>query len=74
MPTATVWERRDRARVAFAAITGAQVIAPATFRLGHVNLDGGLVEQDARTVATKFAKTFRTIFMPVCDGAQAVVS
>ena len=74
MPTATVLERRDRALVAFAAITGARVMALATFRLGHINLDGGFVEQDARTVATKFAKTFRTVFMPVCDGALAIVA
>lgn len=74
MPAATLLERRNRALVAFAAITGARVMALATFRLGHVNLDGGFVEQDARTVATKFAKTFRTVFMPVCDGAFEVVT
>lgn len=74
MPSATVLERRDRALVAFAAITGARVMALATFRLGHVNLEAGHVEQDARTVATKFAKTFRTVFMPVCDIAQAIVA
>lgn len=74
MPSATVLERRDRALIAFAAITGARVMALATFRLGHVNLEAGHVEQDARTVATKFAKTFRTIFMPVCDGAPEIVS
>lgn len=73
MPSATVLERRDRALVAFAAITGARVMALATFRLGHVDLDAGHVEQDARTVATKFAKTFRTIFMPVCEGAQEII-
>jgi integrase len=48
-------------------------MALATFRVGHVSLEGGLVEQDARTVATKFAKTFRTVFMPVCEGALEVV-
>ncbi len=74
MPSATVLERRDRALVAFTAITGARVMALATFRLGHVNLEAGHVEQDARTVATKFAKTFRTVFMPVCDGAQEIVA
>lgn len=73
MPSATVLERRDRALVAFAAITGARVMALATFRLGHVDLDAGHVEQDARTVATKFAKTFRTVFMPVCEGAQEII-
>lgn len=74
MPSATVLERRDRALVAFAAITGARVMALATFRLGHVDLEAGHVEQDARTVATKFAKTFRTVFMPVCEGAPEIVA
>ncbi len=74
MPFDTVLERRDRALVAFALITGARVMALATFRLGHVDLDAGHVEQDARTVATKFAKTFRTVFMPVCEGAQQFVA
>ncbi len=74
MPAATVLDRRDRALVALAAITGARVMALATFRLGHVNLDGGFVEHDARTVATKFAKTFRTVFMPVFDGALELVA
>lgn len=74
MPSASVLERRDRALVAFTVITGARVMALATFRLGHVNLEGGFVEQDARSVATKFAKTFRTVFMPVCNGALEVVA
>ncbi|MCJ2180828.1 tyrosine-type recombinase/integrase [Novosphingobium album (ex Hu et al. 2023)] len=74
MPSATLLERRDRALVAFAAITGARVMALASFRLGHVDLEAGHVEQDARTVATKFAKSFRTIFMPVCEGAQEIVA
>ena len=74
MPVATVIDRRDRALVAFAAMTGARVMALATFRLGHVDLTNGHVEQDARTVATKFAKSFRTVFMPVCDGALEIFS
>jgi integrase len=73
MPAETVLERRDRALIAFAAITGARVQALATFRLGHVDVAGGFIEQDARTVATKFRKTFRTYFMPVCDAAMELV-
>ena len=65
MPAATALQRRDRALIAFTALTAARVGALASFRLGHVNLAGGFVEQDARTVQTKFAKTFRTYFMPV---------
>lgn len=54
--------------------TCARVNALASFRLGHVNLAGGYVEQDARTVRTKFAKTFRTFFMPVCEPALDIVT
>lgn len=73
-PSDTVLQRRDRAIIAFAAITGARVMALTTFRLGHVDIDAGHVDQDARTVATKFGKTFRTVFMPVCDEATQIVS
>ena len=65
MPAETVLERRDRALIAFAALTGARVAALASFRLGHVNIGEGYVEQDARTVRTKFSKTFRTFLMPI---------
>lgn len=72
MPAETILERRDRALIAFAALTGARVAALASFRLGHVDLAGGLVEHDARTVRSKFAKTFPTWFMPVGGDALAI--
>ena len=74
MPHGTALERRDRALIAFAAITGARVNALASFQLGHVDLAGGFVEQDAREVRTKFAKTFRTYFMDCCEGALEIVA
>ena len=70
----TVLERRDRALIAFAALTGARVNALASFQLGHVDVARGFVEQDARVVRTKFAKTFRTYFMPVVEGASEIVA
>lgn len=73
MPDATPTQRRDRALIAFAMITGARVGALASFRLGDIDLSQGVVDQDARHVRTKFAKTFRTFFMPVSDPALAVV-
>jgi integrase len=73
MPGETALERRDRALLAFTTITGARVNALATFQLGHVDLAGGFVEQDARVVATKFAKTFRTYFMPVSERSLELV-
>jgi integrase len=72
MPADTILGRRDRALIAFAALTGARVAALATFRLGHVNIGEAYVEQDARDVRTKFAKTFRTWFMPIGGEALAI--
>lgn len=66
-------ERRNRALIAFAVVTGARVSALASLRLGDVNIEGGFVDQDARHVRTKFSKTFRTFFMPVSDRAMTVV-
>ena len=73
MPIDTMLERRDRALIACAAITGARVNALASFQLGHVSSDGDFIEQDARTVRTKFAKTFRTYFMPIGGEALAIL-
>lgn len=73
MTTATPMERRNRALIAFTVVTTARVGALASFRLGHVDLDGGYVEQDARTVRTKAAKSFRTIFMPFDATAMTIV-
>lgn len=74
MPAGTALERRDRALIAFLTVTGARIGALASFRLGRVGLAAGFVEQDARTVQTKAAKTFRSYFMPVDDGALGIVA
>ena len=74
MPTETALERRSRALIAFAMLTGARIGALASFRLGHVDIAGGFVEQDARVVRTKAAKTFRTYFMPVDAAALTIVA
>lgn len=74
MPAGTPLERRDRALIAFAMLTGARIGALASFRLGHVDVAGGFVDQDARAVRTKAAKTFRTYFMPVDEGAAGIVA
>ncbi len=73
MPASTPLERRDRALIAFATLTGARIGALASFNLGHVDVAHGFVEQDARAVRTKAAKTFRTYFMPVDAAALAIV-
>ena len=74
MPLTSPFERRDAALVALAALTGARVRALTSFHHGHIKLREGFVEQDARTVQTKFAKTFRTYFFPVGDEALTIFS
>jgi len=64
-------EQRDRALMAFALLTGARDSALASMRLGHVDLKAGSVFQDARTVKTKFSKTFTTFFFPVGADVRA---
>jgi integrase len=74
MPTATEIERRDRALVAFTILTGARDGAIASLKLKHVDLEQGMVDQDARQVKTKFSKTFVTWFFPVGDDVRQVVT
>jgi integrase len=65
MPGDTEIERRDRALVAFAILSGARDSAIVSFKLKHIDLANELIEQDARDVRTKRAKTFTTWFSPL---------
>lgn len=74
MPTTTDIEKRNRALIAFTILTGARDGALASFKLKHVNLVDGLVDQDARDVKTKASKSFRTWFFPVGGEAKQIVT
>ncbi|MEO6093441.1 MAG: site-specific integrase [Novosphingobium sp.] len=73
MPAATDIELRNRALIAFALLTGARDGALSSFRLKHVDLAQGRVDQDARDVRTKASKTFSTWFFPVGGDALRIV-
>jgi integrase len=73
MPTTTEIERRDRALIAFAILTGARDGAIASFKLRHIDFEEGRIDQDARQVHTKFSKSFMTTFFPVGDEIRLVV-
>ena len=45
-----------------------------SFKLKHIDLDNGRVDQDARHVGTKRAKTFSTWFFPVGDEVHKLVA
>lgn len=74
MPAGTEVERRDRAIVAFTILTGARDAATISFRLKHIDLESGLLEQDAREVCTKRRKTFTTWFFPVGEDFRGIVA
>jgi integrase len=74
MPASTDIERRDRALIAFAIATGARDRAIISVKLKHVDLDNGRLDQDARQVATKRAKTFSTWFFPVGEDIRRLIA
>jgi integrase len=74
MPAQTETERRNRALVAFALLTGARDSAIASMKLRHIDLMENSVHQDAREVKTKYSKTFTTYFFPVEDGIREIVA
>jgi integrase len=73
MPVTTDVERRDHALIAFTILTGARDGAIASFKLRHIDIVEGQIDQDARDVRTKFSKSFVTAFFPVGDDIRAVV-
>jgi integrase len=73
MPSTTETERRDRALIAFTLLTGARDGAIASFKLKHIDIDQGRLDQDARQVKTKFSKSFTTWFFPVGDDIRQIV-
>lgn len=74
MPGGSEMERRNRALVAFALLTGARDAAIASVKLKHIDLMKRCVHQDAREVKTKFSKTFMTYFFPVGDEIEQTVT
>ncbi len=75
MPTETDTQRRDRALIAFTALTGMRDSAIASLRLKHIDLTRTppLVRQEPDLVKTKFSKQIMTYFFPVGDDLQKIV-
>ncbi|MEX0953610.1 MAG: tyrosine-type recombinase/integrase [Rhizobiaceae bacterium] len=73
MPAGTEIERRNRAVVAFALVSGARDDAIASMRVGLVDIDARTINQDARYVRTKRRKTIVGPFLPVGEEAIEIV-
>lgn len=73
MPAISDIEMRDRAVIAFIAVTGIRDRAAAALRLKHVDTDERLVIQDPKEVPTKFSKRIETFFFPVGEDIEQIV-
>lgn len=74
MPAGTDTERRDRALIAFALLSGARDNAIASLSLKHVDFERRTLFQDARDVRTKNRKTFTSWFFPVGADIEQIVA
>jgi integrase/recombinase XerC len=73
MPSGSDIERRDRALLAFAILSGARDSAIASLSLRHVDLGRRRVLQDpSQGVRTKFSKTINSKFFPVGWDIEAI--
>lgn len=74
MPTDTDIQRRNRALIAFAILTGMRDSALASLRLKHIDHTATppLVRQEPDMVKTKFSKQILTYFFPVGDDIQDI--
>lgn len=73
MPKETEIKKRDHALVAFTILSGARDRAIISFRLKHIDIERGMIEQDPREVRTKRGKTFTTWFFPIGDDIRQIV-
>ncbi|UWR32322.1 tyrosine-type recombinase/integrase [Sulfitobacter sp. W027] len=72
MPEKSVIQRRDRAMVALAFISGFRAAALSALRIKHIDFDSCSVVQDARDVPAKNGKTYRAKWFPRTEAFQEV--
>jgi integrase/recombinase XerD len=73
MPANTVIEKRNRAMVAFIAVTGIRDGAVISLCLKHFDPARNLVTQNPNEVKTKFSKHILTYLLPLDDGLKTIV-
>lgn len=74
MPSKSDIEKRDRAVLAFALLSGMRDDAIASLSISHVDVARRCVSQDARSVRTKNRKTMATWFFPVGEDFETIVT
>ncbi len=72
MPSGTAIEKRNRALLAFTALTGTRDGAAVTLRLKHFDPARNLVIQNPNEVKTKFSKRICAFLLPVDDRLKSI--
>lgn len=72
MPSETAIEKRDRAMLAFTAITGIRDGALISLKLKHFDAARRLVLQNPKEVSTKFSKRIDTFLFPLNEDFEAI--
>ena len=72
LPAETPIQKRDRALIAFTAITGIRDGALISLKLKHFDIDRKLVLQNPLEVATKAGKRIDTFLFPLSDGFEQI--
>ncbi len=72
MPEKSTIQRRDRAMVAFAFISGFRAGVLSALRIKHVDFDSRSVVQDAREVPAKNGKTYHAKWFPRTEAFQKI--
>jgi integrase len=73
MPSESFSERRDRAVLALIYLTGARDGVIPGLRFRHIDIGGGVLDQNGDEVATKFGKHLKTFFFPVDERVRTIV-
>ena len=73
MPFETSIQKRDRALLAFIAITGIRDGAIISLQLKHFDIDRRLVLQNPIEVKTKFGKRIDTFLFPISEAFEQIV-
>jgi integrase len=73
MPSLTLAQRRDRAIVACAFLTGLRAAALSSMRLKHIDCEAETAVQDAREMRAKNGKSFTVRWFPVPSEISLVV-
>jgi len=72
MPSETALEKRDRALIAFTAITGTRDGTTPSLRLKHFDPARKLLRQDPREAKTKFSKRIDTFLFPLNEAFESI--